>query len=74
MHEMVIGLGGLSPLLAGLLIGGLKREGWSEEAALQSPLFVLAALSLCALALQAALVSRNLEERALLGAKEARRE
>lgn len=66
IHEMVIGLGGLSPLLSGALIELSRNSGLKPLWALRSPFLAMAALSAAVLAVQCILVTRNKQDRVLL--------
>ncbi|MCW8132568.1 MAG: MFS transporter [Planctomycetota bacterium] len=66
VHEMVIGLGGLAPILGGALIVAARARGAEELTALRTPFMAMVALSLLALAVQVVLVTRRMHERALL--------
>jgi len=66
IHEMVIGLGGLSPLLSGALIELSRSAGLEPIWALRSPFLAMATLSAAVLAVQCALVTRNKQDRVLL--------
>jgi hypothetical protein len=69
VHEMVIGLGGLSPLAAGALIDACRKGGSEELLALRSPFIAMSMLCALALAVQLLLVTRRKSERALLAGK-----
>jgi hypothetical protein len=61
----MVGLGGMAPVPAGILVG-LMKENHSEYVALQSPFFAMAALMGAGLLIQLWLVSRRAEGRLLL--------
>lgn len=69
VHEMVIGIGGLSPLAAGVLIDVCRKGGSEELFALRSPFIAMSMLCVLALAVQLLLVTRRKNERALLAGK-----
>ncbi|MCZ7647733.1 MAG: MFS transporter [Planctomycetota bacterium] len=68
VHEAAVGLGTLTPALAGLLVQAAKESAWDAHAALRAPLWALALLALAGLGIQLLLVSLRREDRLLLRA------
>ncbi|HYG78728.1 MAG TPA: MFS transporter [Planctomycetota bacterium] len=64
-HEAVIGIAGLSPLMAGYLVAAMK-ERTSDLQALQAPFLVLAGLAVVGLLVETLLVGKALSERVFL--------
>ncbi|GMV79626.1 MAG: hypothetical protein AMXMBFR7_08100 [Planctomycetota bacterium] len=66
VHEAVVGLGTMAPLLAGVVVQWAKESGWETREALRAPFAVLALTALLIAVVQALLVSKQPERRALL--------